>query len=91
MENLNGFQKKHFEKVLQDIVVSSQKELDEAEVGYYFEVDLKYPEELHHKHKDLPFAPDKESPRKEWLSDYQQSFNIKRKSTEKLLTAFNDK
>ena len=65
--------------------------MDEAEVGYYFEVNLNYPEELHHKHKDLPFAPDKESPRKEWLSDYQQSFNIKGKSPEKLLTTLNEK
>ena len=31
--------KKYKKKVLQDIVISSQKELDEAEVGYYFEVD----------------------------------------------------
>ena len=65
--------------------------MDEAEVEYYFEVDIKYPEELHNKHKYLPYASDKESPRKEWLSDYQQSFNIKGKSTEKLLTALNDK
>ena len=65
--------------------------MDEPEVGYYFEVDLKYLEELHNKYKDLPNAPDKESPRKEWLSDYQQSFNIKGKSTEKLLTTLNDK
>ena len=55
---------KHYEKVLLDIIISSQKELDEAEVGYYFEVDLKYPEEFHNKRKDLPYAPDKESPRK---------------------------
>ena len=66
--------------------------MDEAEVGYYFEVDLKYPEELHNKHKDLPYAPDKESPGKEWFTDnYQQSFNIKGKSPEKLLTTLNDK
>ena len=65
--------------------------MDEAEVGYYFEVDLKYPEELHNKHKDLPCAPDKESPRKEWFSDYQQSFNLKGKSSEKLLMTLHDK
>ena len=65
--------------------------MDEAEVAYYFEVDLKYPEEFHNKHKDLCDAPDKESPRKEWLSDYQQSFNVIGKSTEILLTALNDK
>ena len=62
---LKWVKEKHYENILQDIVVSSQKELDEAEVGFYFEVDLKYPEELHHKHKDLPYSPDKESPRKE--------------------------
>ena len=57
--NLRWVKEKNYEKVLQNIVISSQKELDEAEVGYYFEVDLKYPEELHKKHKDLPYAPDK--------------------------------
>ena len=64
---LKWVEEKHYEKVLLDIVISSQKELDEAEVGYYFEVDLKYPEELPNKHKYLPYASDKESPRKEWL------------------------
>ena len=88
---LKWVEEKHNEKVLLDIVISSQKEMDEAEVGYYFQVDLKYPEELQNKHKDLPYAPDKESPIKEWLSDYQQSFNIKGKSPEKLLTTLNDK
>ena len=37
-------------------------------------MDLKYPEELHNAHKDLPSSPDKEQLRKQWLSDCQQSF-----------------
>ena len=49
---------------IKNIIISIQKELDEAKVGYYFEVDLKYPEELHNAHKDLSYAPDKEKPRK---------------------------
>jgi len=59
-------------------------------VGYCFEVDLKYPEELHKKHKDLPYAPDTESPKKEWVSGYQQSFLPKGTPTEKLLTTLYD-
>ena len=69
--------------------------MDEAKVGYYFEVDLKYPEELHNAHKDLPYAPDKEKPRKQWLSDYQQSFFTSSSRawtpTENLLTTLYDK
>ncbi len=83
--------KKTTKRFLQDVCISTQKELDDSKVGYYFEVDLKYPEELHIKHKDLPFACEKESPKKEWLSDYQQSFNIKGKASEKLLTALYNK
>ena len=43
MENLNGL-KKNIMKKFYLTVISYQKELDEAKVGYYFEVDLKYPE-----------------------------------------------
>ena len=34
------------------------------------EVDLKYPEELHHFHNDYPCAPEKISVQKEMISDY---------------------
>uniref|UniRef100_UPI00358EF293 uncharacterized protein n=1 Tax=Myxine glutinosa TaxID=7769 RepID=UPI00358EF293 len=40
---------------------------------------------------DLPFACEKEIPKKEWLSDYQQSFNVKGKASEKLLTTLYNK
>ena len=50
MENLNGL-KKNIMKKFYKTLLSPQKELDEAEVGYYFEVDLKYPEELHNKQR----------------------------------------
>ncbi len=73
---LRWVKEKDYRKVLQDVCISTQKELDDSKVGYYFEVDFKYPEELHIKHKDLPFACEKESPKKEWLSDYQRSFDI---------------
>jgi len=36
-------------------------------------------------------VPDKENPKKEWLSGYQQSFLTKGKPTEKLLTTLYDK
>ncbi len=88
---LEWVEEKDYEKALMNIVISSQEELNEEEEGYYFEVDLRYPSDLHNKHKDLPFACEKETPKKEWLSDYHKSFNIKGKSTEKLLTTFYDK
>ena len=32
---------------------------EESDKGYYFEVDVQHPEQLHELHKDLPFLPER--------------------------------
>ena len=32
---------------------------DKSSIGYFLEVDLEYPEELHELHNDFPLAPEK--------------------------------
>ena len=44
---------------------------DEANIGYFVEVDLFYPPGLHDEHCDFPLAPTKDVVEDEWLSDYQ--------------------
>ena len=44
---------------------------DEAETGYFLEVDLEYPTELHKLHNDYPLAPEKMLITPEMLSPYQ--------------------
>ena len=36
--------------------------------GYFLEVDLGYPKNLHEKHSDYPMAPEKIRIKTEWLS-----------------------
>ena len=46
---------------------------DDAETGYFLEVDLEYPKELHELHNDYPLAPEKMQISPEMLSPYQQA------------------
>ena len=42
------------------------------EDGYFFEVDLKYPKELHNHHDQYPLAPEHVEIKEEMLSDFQK-------------------
>ena len=39
-------------------------------IGYFLEVDLKYPDELHELHNDYPLAPEKLAVSSNMLSKY---------------------
>ena len=56
--------------------------------GYFLEVDLDYPENLHEEHGDYPMAPEKIKIKTEWLSPYSlenaNKFDIKTGSINKL-------
>ena len=43
----------------------------EGDEGYTLEVDLEYPESIHDKSIDLPYAPERLTPRHEWLTQTQ--------------------
>ena len=50
---------------------------DDSEFGYFVEVDLEYPAELHDLHNDMQLAPDKHSIQQSWLSLFAKSFGVK--------------
>ena len=46
------------------------KQGDEQEEGFFPEVDLEYPEELHYPHDTYPFAPEKLKIEEKLLSEH---------------------
>ena len=43
---------------------------EKSPIGYFLEVDLEYPDELHELHNDYPLAPEKRAVSSDMLSNY---------------------
>ena len=63
--------------------------------GFFLQVDLEYPKELHDKHNGYPLAPEKIKVSERWQSPYQKKLakelNITKDKAEKLLLTLKDK
>uniref|UniRef100_UPI003D0B846D hypothetical protein n=1 Tax=Sulfurimonas sp. TaxID=2022749 RepID=UPI003D0B846D len=64
---------------------------DDGEYGYFFVCDLKYPDEIKFRSKNLPYCPEHKTVKFEELSSYQQQFEEALKPTEKLILTQYDK
>ena len=59
--NFKWVKEYEYKSILDDIISTSQEDLDKQDDGYYFEVDLNYPRKL----KYLPYGGEKEIPNQE--------------------------
>ena len=74
------------------VKLETLSELEEGK-GYFLEVDLEYPKELHEAHNDYPLAPERLAVKKKWLSEYQTDLleNNSMINTEQLVPNLMDK
>ena len=68
---------------------------DKSSIGYFLEVDLKYPDELHELHNDFPLAPGKFAVSSDMLSKYckkiADNYEIKVGDVNKLISNLGNK
>ena len=74
-----------------DVMSVSEKGL----IGYFLEVDLEYPDELHELHNDYPLAPEKLAVSSDMLSKYckkiADKYEIKVGDVKKLISNLGNK
>ena len=49
---------------------------DDSDIGYFVEVDLKYPDNIKEKTKHFPFAPENKKINPDDFSDYMKKLNL---------------
>ena len=68
---------------------------EKSEIGYFLEVDLEYPDELHELHNDYPLAPEKLAVTNDMLSKYckeiADKYDIKVGDVKKLIPNLSNK
>ena len=68
---------------------------DKSSIGYFLQVDLEYPNELHELHNDFPLAPEKFAVSSDILSSYYKKiadkYKIKVGDVKKLISSLSNK